>query len=53
MLRRGDEAREAGRAPLAVQPDATVSKLKTLMPMRRPEDMARYLDGLRKAGLPE
>ena len=53
LLGRADEAREAVRELLATQPFATVSKLKTLMPMRRPEDMARYLDGLRKAGVPE
>lgn len=50
---RVDEAREAVSELLAAQPDATVSKLKSLMPMRRPEDLARYLDGLRKAGMPE
>ena len=53
LLGRADEAREAVRALVVVQPDATVSKLKSIMPMRRPEDMARYLDGLRKAGVPE
>jgi tetratricopeptide (TPR) repeat protein len=30
-----------------------VSDFKNLRPLRRPEDIARYEDGLRKAGLPE
>jgi len=30
-----------------------VSDFKNLRPLRRPEDLARYEDGLRKAGLPE
>ena len=53
LLGRTEEANETMRALLAIQPDASVAKLKTLMPMRRPEDMARYLDGLRNAGVPE
>jgi len=27
--------------------------LRVIMPLRQPENMATYLDGLRKAGLPE
>jgi hypothetical protein len=34
-------------------PDLRVSSIKILMPFRRPEDLARYEEGLRKAGLPE
>ena len=30
-----------------------VSKLKKLFPLRRSEDIARWAEGLRKAGLPE
>jgi hypothetical protein len=30
-----------------------VSHLKDLIPFRRPEDLARFEEGLRKAGLPE
>jgi len=30
-----------------------VSSAKDILPFRRPEDLARYEDGLRKAGLPE
>jgi hypothetical protein len=30
-----------------------ISDLKDRLPFRRPDDLARYEDGLRKAGLPE
>jgi adenylate cyclase len=30
-----------------------ISNLKNQIPLRRPEDLARYAEGLRKAGLPE
>ena len=34
-------------------PGFRVSNIKDRIPFRRPEDLARYLDGMRKAGLPE
>ena len=34
-------------------PGFRVSSMKDRFPFRRPEDLARYEDGLRKAGLPE
>jgi TolB-like protein len=34
-------------------PEIRLSNLKGLMPFRRPEDLARFAEGLRKAGLPE
>jgi len=34
-------------------PGFRVSSMKDYFPLRRPEDLARYEDGLRKAGLPE
>jgi adenylate cyclase len=34
-------------------PGFRVSNIKDHIPFRRPEDLARYLDGMRKAGLPE
>jgi TolB-like protein len=52
----------AGRIELAqktigrlreIDPAFRVSHLKDLIPFRRPEDLARFEDGLRKAGLPE
>jgi len=30
-----------------------ISNLKDLFPLRRPEDFTKWVDGLRKAGLPE
>src|SRR5215813_7733152 len=36
-----------------IDPALRISNLKHLTPLRRPEDMARYADGMRKAGLPE
>jgi len=34
-------------------PGFRVSSVKDFLPFRRPEDLARYENGLRKAGLPE
>jgi len=36
-----------------IDPALRASNLKDWYPLRRPEDLARYADGLRKAGLPE
>ena len=36
-----------------IDPALRVSDLRDLTPLRRPEDIARYAEGLRKAGLPE
>ena len=36
-----------------IHPDYRVSDFKNLRPLQRSEDLARYEDGLRKAGLPE
>jgi hypothetical protein len=36
-----------------LDPGFRVSSVKDYLPFRRPEDLARYEDGLRKAGLPE
>lgn len=53
LLGRADEARAAVRALIALQPDATVRGLECLVPLRDARHMDRFLDGLRKAGLPE
>jgi adenylate cyclase len=53
LLGRLEEARAALRMLLPLQPDATIAKLRSLMPLKRAEHMAAYLEGLREAGLPE
>ena len=35
------------------QPNVNIANLRAMMPMQRADDMSRYLDGLRKAGVPE
>jgi adenylate cyclase len=46
------EAREAMARMREIDPDLRLGDLWT-PPFRRPEDLARYTEGLRKAGLPE
>ena len=36
-----------------IDPALRISNLRDLTPLRRPEDMATYAEGMRKAGLPE
>jgi TolB-like protein len=50
---RQDEARRAMDHLRALDPTLRVSHLADWLPIRRPEDLARFADGLRKAGLPE
>jgi len=53
LLGRTEEAAEALRTLLTLQPNATIPTLRAIMPLRRAEHMATYLDGLRRAGVPE
>jgi len=48
-----DKARAAMAYIRERNPTLSVSTLKVLVPLRRPEDFARWADGLRMAGLPE
>jgi TolB-like protein len=48
-----DEAHKAMARLRQIDPTFRVSDLKHMLPFRRPEDLARYEEGLRKAGLPE
>ena len=48
-----EEARQAIARLHQLDPALRVSNLKDRIPLRRPEDISRYEDGLRKAGLPE
>jgi TolB-like protein len=47
------DARKALARLLAIDPTFRVSDLSGLTPLRRPEDAARYAEGLRKAGVPD
>jgi TolB-like protein len=49
---RMDEAHTAMARSLRLNPTPHISNLKNQIPLRRPEDLARYAEGLRKAGLP-
>lgn len=48
-----DEARQAMQRLRTLDPSLRVSNLKDWLPIHRPEDLARFADGLRLAGLPE
>ena len=52
-LGRIDEAREMIDRVLELKPDATISFMRTRFNFTDPEDQKGFLDGLRKAGLPE
>jgi hypothetical protein len=47
-----DKARETMGLLREVDPELRLSQLKEVLPFRRPEDIARIVEGLRLAGLP-
>jgi tetratricopeptide (TPR) repeat protein len=47
-----EQAQKAAGRLRQLDPALCVSKLKEVTPLRRPEDLARYAEGLRIAGLP-
>jgi TolB-like protein len=47
------EAQQAIANLRQLDPALRISNLKEVLPLRRPEDLAAFADGLRKAGLPE
>ena len=51
LLGRQDEAREALERTLALQPDLKMSHVEHNTVYADPADRARFLEGLRKAGL--
>ncbi len=48
-----DEAEWEANEVLALQPDFSLERMRQLSAFKRAEDLERYIDGLRKAGLPE
>jgi len=50
---RSDEAAHAMKQLRELDPTLRVRNLADWLPIRRPEDLAIFADGLRKAGLPE
>jgi len=48
-----DEARQAMRHLRQLDPTLRISNLRDWLPFHRPKDLATFVDGLRKAGLPE
>jgi adenylate cyclase len=52
-LDRLDDARDAIKTVLELAPHSSLKKFDRTVPIRVDEDRNRYLDGMRKAGLPE
>ena len=50
---RPQEARQAVERLRQVDPTLSLSTLAERVPLRKPEHLARYVEGMRKAGLPE
>jgi hypothetical protein len=50
---RADEARRAMHHLRQLDPALCISNLKDWLPIHRPEDLATFADGPRRAGLPE
>jgi len=48
-----DKAKQAMQRVRTLDPSLRVSNLKDWLPIHRPEDLARFAEGLRLAGLPE
>src|SRR5262249_23546698 len=48
-----NKAQEAMAHLRELDPSLRVSNLTEVFPLRRPEDFAKFVEGLRKAGLPE
>ncbi len=53
QLGRRDDADWEVEETLLIMPDFSISREAKSIPIARPEDLKRYLDGLRLAGFPE
>ena len=52
-LDRWDEAQDSVNQLLVIDPELTITRLKLIYPVARYKNLDAFLDGLRKAGLPE
>jgi Flp pilus assembly protein TadD len=50
---RPTQAQQAVARVRQLDPALRISNLGEVLPLRRPEDLAKFADGLRQAGLPE
>jgi TolB-like protein len=48
-----DQSGSAARRVLSLDPTFRLPAVRELIPLRRPEDLSRYVEGLRLAGIPE
>jgi TolB-like protein/Tfp pilus assembly protein PilF len=53
LIGQREKAQHAVKRLLKLDPAFRISNLEDRYPLRRPEDLAKFADGLRKAGLPE
>ena len=53
QLGRIEDARAALEEAARIMPDATIGSLSIQLPFKDPAHLDRYMEGLRKAGLPE
>ncbi len=53
MLGNDTQARDAMEHVLKVKPDLTIARVRQLEPFEHERDLNRYLDAMRKAGVPE
>ena len=52
-LDRTDEAREVFKRVLEITPHVSATGIRSAIHFGKSEDLQRYIDGMRKAGLPE
>jgi hypothetical protein len=48
-----DDAEWEAQEVLTLQPEATLGQRRGIIPYKKQADIERYIEGLRKAGIPE